>query len=269
MPFLIFIDELDRCRPTYAIAMLERIKHLFNIPGIAVVLATDTSQLAHSIKSVYGQDFDSQKYLQRFLSRTYPLPSPPVANFIDAIVGPSGVDYMTLWAVPAGQQHPVAFLAEAAHHFKMTLREVERCIDLLIDISTMWSQAVSIQIAIMFPLLAAHIRGKDLQLHQRGWLYEAAGEIGNAWLVEDANAEKRYSVPSVIHSLLNIVNNDLFSLRQNPRELYQNGNYPAAFAASVMKEEIRTRFENSLRQGEFSWILQYPRIIEHAHFVAA
>ena len=29
-----FIDELDRCRPTFAIELLERIKHLFDIPAL-------------------------------------------------------------------------------------------------------------------------------------------------------------------------------------------------------------------------------------------
>ena len=35
----IIIDELDRCRPTYAIEFLERIKHLLDIEGLVFVLA--------------------------------------------------------------------------------------------------------------------------------------------------------------------------------------------------------------------------------------
>lgn len=30
---VIFIDELDRCRPTYAIEMLEKVKHIFSVNG--------------------------------------------------------------------------------------------------------------------------------------------------------------------------------------------------------------------------------------------
>ncbi len=66
LPMYIFVDELDRCRPTYAIQMLERIKHLFDIPNLAFVVATDTTSLSHSIKAVYGSEFDSKQYLQRF-----------------------------------------------------------------------------------------------------------------------------------------------------------------------------------------------------------
>lgn len=268
LPFLIFIDELDRCRPTYAIAMLERIKHLFNIPGVVIVLATDAAQLAHSIKSVYGQNFDSQKYLQRFFSRTYPLPSPPVANFIDAIVSPSGLD-MNLWAVPGREQHPIAFLEDAALHYHMSLREVEQCLELLIDIATMWTQPAPIEIAIMFPLLIGHVRGRDLKLHQKGWLYESMGEIGNGWLVQDARAQRKYSVANAVHSLLNVSNVDFLSYEANDRKLYDEGNYAAAYAAYVIREEIRVRFDNRLTNSEFSLLKEYPKIISHAHFVLA
>ena len=52
---IIFIDELDRCRPTYAIELLERIKHLFSIERLVFVLSTDTIQLAHSIRAILWQ----------------------------------------------------------------------------------------------------------------------------------------------------------------------------------------------------------------------
>ena len=60
-PMFVFIDELDRCRPTYAIELLETVKHLFDIPGLVFVIATNTDQLQHSIKAVYGAEFDAQR----------------------------------------------------------------------------------------------------------------------------------------------------------------------------------------------------------------
>lgn len=80
-PLFIFIDELDRCRPTYAIEMLERIKHLFGVPEIVFVIATDTQQLSHSIKAIYGENFESQVYLKRFFDQTYTLPDPEIIDF--------------------------------------------------------------------------------------------------------------------------------------------------------------------------------------------
>ncbi|CUB03761.1 KAP family P-loop NTPase fold protein [Marinomonas fungiae] len=80
----VFIDELDRCRPTYAIEMLETVKHLFDIPNFVFVFSTDTKQLQHSIKAVYGQDFDSHEYLSRFFEQRLTLPEPDFFEFLTA-----------------------------------------------------------------------------------------------------------------------------------------------------------------------------------------
>lgn len=81
-PMYVFIDELDRCRPTYAIELLETVKHLFEIRGIVFVIATNMDQLQHSIKAVYGEGFDANRYLYRFFRRTYTLKQPDLQQFI-------------------------------------------------------------------------------------------------------------------------------------------------------------------------------------------
>ncbi|WP_253186616.1 P-loop NTPase fold protein [Aeromonas sp. YN13HZO-058] len=65
VPAFILIDELDRCRPSYAVEMLETIKHIFDIPGVVFVLATDTEQLQHAIKVIYGEGFHASAYLRK------------------------------------------------------------------------------------------------------------------------------------------------------------------------------------------------------------
>ena len=81
-PIVIFIDELDRCRPSYAILLLERVKHLFNVHGIVFVLSVDIDQLSHSIKAIYGGDFDARGYLKRFIDVEYVLAEPNRKDFI-------------------------------------------------------------------------------------------------------------------------------------------------------------------------------------------
>ncbi|QEY15251.1 hypothetical protein D0C16_04225 [Cellvibrio sp. KY-GH-1] len=76
LPICIMVDELDRCRPTYAIELLESVKHLFAIRGIFFIVATDTKQLSHSIKAVYGEGFDSISYLKRFFYAEFNLSRP-------------------------------------------------------------------------------------------------------------------------------------------------------------------------------------------------
>ena len=92
-PMFVFIDELDRCRPTYAIELLETVKHLFDIPGLVFVIATNTDQLQHSIKAVYGQEFDAQRYLYRFFNRGFTLKKPDLLEFIQ--VQPVFDDYFS------------------------------------------------------------------------------------------------------------------------------------------------------------------------------
>lgn len=70
-PAFIFIDELDRCKPTYAVEMLEAIKHVFDIPGLVFIVATNTQQLIHTVKSVYGSGFNAEEYLSRFFDNKY------------------------------------------------------------------------------------------------------------------------------------------------------------------------------------------------------
>lgn len=76
LPLFIFIDELDRCRPDYAIRLLEGMKHLFNAKGVCFVVTTNLLQLSEAIKAVYGNNFDGYGYLKRFFDFEYQLPDP-------------------------------------------------------------------------------------------------------------------------------------------------------------------------------------------------
>jgi hypothetical protein len=84
VPITIVIDELDRCRPLYAIKLLEEVKHLFDVPGVAFVLGMNATQLTHSVRSAYGQSFDAPSYLRRFINRRYSLALPPPIRLVRA-----------------------------------------------------------------------------------------------------------------------------------------------------------------------------------------
>lgn len=84
-PLIIFVDELDRCRPDYAVQMLERIKHFFEVENIIFVLSIDKGVLCKSIKAIYGGlEIDTEAYLRRFIDLEFDLPAPCVKEFIDA-----------------------------------------------------------------------------------------------------------------------------------------------------------------------------------------
>jgi predicted KAP-like P-loop ATPase len=102
LPLFVLVDELDRCRPPYAISMLERIKHLFSIDNVVFVLATDTKQLRHAIASVYGAGFDAERYLFRFFDRTYVFEEPSRAKFVEHLLSDLRVDE-TIISLPPTQ----------------------------------------------------------------------------------------------------------------------------------------------------------------------
>ncbi len=81
---IIFVDELDRCKPTYAIELLERIKHLFEIDRIVFVLSVNRNQLSKSLQGVYGPEFDGSHYLKRFIDLEYQLRVPSRDAYINA-----------------------------------------------------------------------------------------------------------------------------------------------------------------------------------------
>ncbi len=73
-PIIFIIDELDRCKPTYAIKILEIIKHLFSVPNIVFILVANSEQLCQSIKHEYGNDIDGYNYLHKFIHLRITLP---------------------------------------------------------------------------------------------------------------------------------------------------------------------------------------------------
>src|SRR5262249_37550885 len=83
-PIIFITDELDRCRPPYALELLEKIKHLFSVEGLVFVLAIDRHQLGESVKCLYGQGMDTDNYLRRFIDLEYRLPAAKVEQFVKA-----------------------------------------------------------------------------------------------------------------------------------------------------------------------------------------
>ena len=83
-----FIDELDRCNPAYAVKVLERVKHLFDIPNIIFVLAVNKQQLGCAIQGYFGSSqMDADEYLRRFIDIEYTLPEPDMEKYCKMLYG--------------------------------------------------------------------------------------------------------------------------------------------------------------------------------------
>lgn len=79
---ILLIDELDRCKPLFAIKLLETIKHIFNVKNMSFVFALDMTQLSHSVEKVYGDKIDATGYICRFFDYITKMPNPDTGTYI-------------------------------------------------------------------------------------------------------------------------------------------------------------------------------------------
>lgn len=87
-PVFFFIDELDRCNPHFAVKLLERVKHLFEVPNIIFVLAVNIDQLQYAVQGFYGSsNIDGKQYLKRFIDIEYSLPAPNLEEYCKFMFG--------------------------------------------------------------------------------------------------------------------------------------------------------------------------------------
>ena len=85
-PLVVAIDELDRCRPTYAIELIETAKHIFLVENVVFILAINSTALAHSVKSLYGTEFDAERYFRRFFDLQFRLPVQDRESFANELL---------------------------------------------------------------------------------------------------------------------------------------------------------------------------------------
>ena len=133
-PIVIIIDELDRCRPPYAIQVLEKIKHLFNVLNITFVLAVDKEQLGYSIQSMYGHGMNTNGYLRRFIDLDFNLPVPEISAFCDAQFQRFGLEEFFTKRGPDlryDRDNVTKAFISFFRGFDLSVREQEHCFTLL------------------------------------------------------------------------------------------------------------------------------------------
>jgi hypothetical protein len=133
LPICIMVDELDRCRPTYAIELLEAIKHLFATRGIFFILATDTKQLSHSIKAVYGEGFNAEAYLKRFFYAEYVLADPDYERLSKYLFDQApGIEKYFFLPKSLNENYGLSgIFAKIAEYFRLTVRDQEQVFKVL------------------------------------------------------------------------------------------------------------------------------------------
>lgn len=78
-----FVDELDRCKPIFALSILEAIKHFFDVENVCFILVSNQKVLFDIFRKTYGHSFESEDYFERFIDRHIALPTPDLDRFAD------------------------------------------------------------------------------------------------------------------------------------------------------------------------------------------
>lgn len=130
-PIVVFVDELDRCRPDFAVRTIERIKHFFDVPGVIFVLLINRKQLVAAIRGLYGQDVEADAYLGKFIQLALTLPK-RASGELDRPDDNRRHCEETLrrfgFNVTQGSQEFSQMLGVLATLLKLSLRDIERAV---------------------------------------------------------------------------------------------------------------------------------------------
>lgn len=129
---IFFIDELDRCRPDFAITLLERVKHLFDVPNIVFVLSIDKTQMEASTAAVYGSGINAPEYLRRFIDLEFGMPAVGGREFTELLLKRTGLNEVfstraSNYELQYDRDHFIKFFTTLADLSQLTLRARERC----------------------------------------------------------------------------------------------------------------------------------------------
>ncbi|WP_186102859.1 KAP family P-loop NTPase fold protein [Burkholderia gladioli] len=120
-PVIVFVDELDRCRPDFAVRLVERIKHFFETPNVVFILLIHREQLNRAIAGVYGPATEGAAYLAKFVHFFFTLPDVNTQSYIGLVLQRLGFDERSTVADRFAQS-----LAMWQATLGLTMRDIER-----------------------------------------------------------------------------------------------------------------------------------------------
>jgi hypothetical protein len=223
-PLVVLVDELDRCRPTYAVLFLEKLKHLFSVQGVVFLLAIDADQLTDTVKLIYGMPDKAaaQNYLRRFVDYRFRLPAPSAEEFCGFLVESFGIGELLESFGLEGEKDKL--ISNSSNLFSMVgfgLREQEQCFT-EIALALLSLEPLSSDDLMLVPLLAT-IKNDNYPLYRKLYSGQSIDEDFDQWIERNGNRE--FSVP--IRRKLNAIKNRFSRTQEQFQDYYQNLRYSA------------------------------------------
>jgi len=171
-PIVIFIDELDRCKPDFAVNLVERIKHFFDVPNIVFVLLLNRDQLEKAVKGVYGSETDASAYLGKFVNFFFALPKPNKQDYESERRLNRFIELtMNKYKFQREDQHNgfINYIKIWAPLFNMSLRDIEKATALYSFAypadDTTWLLTYLIVLKVTNPLLFKQLVANNQEAH--------------------------------------------------------------------------------------------------------
>ena len=240
-PLVIMIDELDRCRPSYAIELLEVAKHFFAVDNVVFVLAVNRSQMVHSVKVLYGTGFCAEDYLRRFFDLDFQLPKPDRKPFVEELLRTT-----KLTSTLVDREAPKVLLETFLGSPRYSLRDVQQVVHRLgMVLALLPTDADPLA---LYAVIAIVLRTVDPDVYQRFVDGEATdkevadavfGPRGAASLRSDGRGYGRWLESEIILGIL--------AMRAQPADFDQS---KPAEGASPLLDQYRLLSQGATVQGD-------------------
>lgn len=226
----IFVDELERCRPIFAIEVLEAIKHLFNVKGLVFILGIDRSQLKHTISNIYGCGMDGEGYLRRFIDLELELPKPDIKKYTENLQNIFDIhnkDNMVAGRWTTGYNEFNTYFNLFANIYPMQLRDIEQIYAKFNVITKMLDEKVNKIMPILALLMILKI--KDIKLYNQFTIKSLSIENFENFIGENIYSKfnnldenQQYDLDKFLQICRAISNNNYYEIVQQIQKQYES-----------------------------------------------
>jgi hypothetical protein len=243
--------------------MLERAKHIFDVPNVVFVFATNSQQLALAISGVYGAGFAGQAYLQRFFDRTYRFRPASTGRIIrnQLTVQPLAVEKLS-----APQQMDVPeFIIEYFHRSKMTPRTAIRAYDVVRTLATTWERPFPLELLVLLPLVEWYCQGVSLT-DGRSWTFTNS-DLMQHWEMTTTVVDE--GIRSIDNPLVSDMADEMWECAKASLESLRRPRDGTGYRQWIIDQLLKERAARMLDArpdvgGHNSEIRNYPFLIEQA-----
>lgn len=175
LPLFVFIDELDHCRPKYIVELLEKVRQLFSLRGVVFVVAAESELLSHAIRSVYGRNADTSRFLQQFFDQQYNLIEPKKYQYVEYLFQKHRLENETRFFTPLNIKFSVTrnvhmdLFAIMSKYFRLSMHDQDQVCSMLQTVCLTWQLDQKIHLVyILFLLMLQQRNDEVLSRYLRG-----------------------------------------------------------------------------------------------------